>query len=68
MDTITISAEWWCPVKRVPQTKKDLAREIGQLAASHIRFSVLPDGGDGAGCLVRAELCVCTGEPDGEEA
>lgn len=68
MDTITISAEWWCPVKRISQTKKDLAREICGIAASHIRFTELPDGGDGAGCLVRAELCVCAGEADGEES
>lgn len=66
MDTITISAEWWGPQKRVPQTKKDLAEEICKLAASHISYDVTDYGKDG--CLVRAELHICTGVRDGEEA
>lgn len=65
MDTITISADWWCPAKRVPQTRKDLANEIGKLAASHVTFDVTDYGKEG--CLVRGELRICTGVLDGEE-
>lgn len=65
MDIVTISAEWWCPAKRVPQTRKDLADEIGKLAASHISFDVAEYGQDG--CLVRGELRICVGEADGEK-
>ena len=65
MDTITISAEWWCPAKRVPQTRKDLAAEICKIAASHVSFDVTDYGAEG--CLVRGELCICVGVRDGEE-
>lgn len=65
MDTIKISAEWWCPKKRVPQTKKDLACELGQLAASHIIYDVTEYGKDG--CLVRASLRVCNSTAYGKE-
>lgn len=64
METITISAEWWCPQKRVPQTRKALADEICKLAASHISYDVTDYGQEG--CLVRAELSICGGQ-DGEE-
>ena len=65
MDTITISAEWWCPQKRVHQTRKDLAQEISKIAASHINYDVTDYGQDG--CLVRAELRVCVEVLDGEK-
>ena len=65
MAKITISAEWWCPQRRVPQTRKDLADEIAQLAASHVFFDVTEYGEEG--CLVRGELCICVGGDTGEE-
>ena len=65
MDTVTIKAEWWCPQKRVGQTKKNLADEICKIAAGQIRYEITED--EDGGCLVRAELCVCTGEPDDGE-
>lgn len=66
MDTITIHAGWWCPSKRLPQTKEDLRNEICRIAASHIAFEVTEyDAGD---CYVSAVLRVLIGEEDdGEE-
>lgn len=65
MDTITVKAEWWCPKKRVQNTKRDLADELLSIAASHIRYDVRED--EDGGCLVSAELYICVGEPDGKD-
>lgn len=64
MDTITVKAEWWCPKKRLHTTKQDLADEILTIAASHIRYDVRED--EDGGCVVSAELCICTGGLDEE--
>lgn len=66
MDTITISAEWWCPQKKVVQTRKAIADEIGKLAASHVSFDVTEYGAEG--CLVRGELHICVRKAHGKES